>query len=134
MLSKVLALLAVPIGIVAYSSLAKASPKTGPSKTVTGSSGTTWIVQRVSQFQQKDGLLQINDVLWSTPTNGTVRVLRYSQLGSAKASRKYVTSPFDAGQLGNLSATIAASQLRKAAADFGVVLPALLEKMRKAGG
>lgn len=126
MIGKVLALLAVPVGIVAYSSLAKATPKTGPSFNVKGKSGTNWAVVRVSQFQNPGGLLTMNDV-----TAGGQRVMRYSQLGSALSTRKYITSPFDAGQA---TSSAAGQLLRRASADFGVVLPSALNaRLTQAG-
>lgn len=108
MIAKVLGLLAVPLAYVAYSSLSKASPKTGPSFTQTGKSGTVWRVVRVSQFQRPEGLQTIHDIF-----SGPNRVLRYSQQGSDVGSRKFVVTP--------LAKTD--PLLIKAASDFGVVLP-----------
>ncbi len=126
MFGKLLALLAVPVAFVAYAALAKPKKST---HTVTGKSGRKYVVERVSQFQQPDGLLQINDV-WIN-ASATERVLRYSQLGSEVSSRKYITSPFGAS---NTSTPGAARTLSIAAVDFGVPLPAeLLAKIRAAG-
>ncbi len=134
MFGKIAALLAVPLAFVAYSSLAKASPKTGPTFDVKGKSGTNWRVVRVNQFQEKSGLLTINDVMagGALSIGGSPRrVLRYSQLGSEMGSRKYITSPFEAGNLSGSDATL----LRMAASDFGVALPApLMAKIRAQGG
>lgn len=123
MFGKVLALLAVPLGLVAYSSLAKASPKGGATFFVKGTLGD-WRVTRVSQFQQPDGLLVINDV-FATGSHAGDRVMRYSQLGSSKATRKYITSPFEATGGAGLSPG-ADRVLLKAASDFGVTLPPAL--------
>lgn len=132
MIGKVLALLAVPLGFVAYSSFAKASPK-GAALPVTGKSGVRWLVRKVSQFTQPDGVLVISDV-WTGPSAlGERRVMRYSQLGSAIGTRKYITSPFGGPNVKDNA--VDAGLLRMAASDFGVVLPsALLERVRKAGG
>lgn len=128
MIGKMFALLAVPLGFMAYSSFAKASPKGRPSFEVKGKSGTNWRVERVNQFQQPDGLLTMNDVLASGAIGE--RVLRYSQLGSAISTRKYVDSPFNA-QPTPPRATL----LAMAARDFGVVLPpGVAEKVRANGG
>ncbi len=127
MIGKILTLLAVPLGFIAYSSYAKASPKGLPSFNVKGKSGLPWRVERVNQFQQPDGLLTMNDV-FATTSSGEERVMRYSQLGSAMSTRKYVTSPFEAG---NTKTPGMGRLLGQAAADFGVVLPpALAAKLR----
>jgi len=132
MIGKVLALLAVPLGFVAYSSLAKASPK-GPGVAMTGKSGSRWLLRKVSQFQQPDGLLVISDVWVPSSALGERRVLRFSQLGSALSTRKYITSPFGGPNVKDNA--VDAKLLKAAAADFGVVLPAsLVDRIRKAGG
>lgn len=129
MFGKILALLAVPLGFVAYSSYAKASPKGAPTFDVTDKDGFKWRVERVSQFQQPDGLLTINDVFQTSNNAGSVRVFRYSQLGSALSTRKYITSPFESGTdktpgIGRL--------LQRAATAFGVALPPTLLARLKA--
>ena len=115
MIGKLLGLLAVPLAYVAYSSYAKASPKTGPRFEVKGKSGTNWTVVNVSKFQEKDGLLSMNDVF-----QGNDRALRYSQLGSQMGTRKYITSPFEAG---TTNAPGMDRLVMLASKDFGVVLP-----------
>lgn len=129
MIGKILTLLAVPLGFIAYSTYAKASPKSRPSFEVKGKSGLPWRVERVSQFQQPDGMLTMNDIFSRSSGGGEERVMRYSQLGSAISTRKYVTSPFEVGSsktpgLGRL--------LGQAATDFGIVLPATLAAKLKA--
>ena len=132
MIGKVLALLAVPLGFVAYSSLSKSSPK-GAGTPVTGKSGVRWLVRKVSQFKQADGVLVISDVWVPQSALGERRVLRFSQLGSAVSTRKYITSPFGGPNVKDNA--VDAKLLRMAASDFGVVLPfALLERIRRAGG
>ena len=79
-----------------------------------GSSGNNWTVKLVKVFDEPAGKLTFWDVF-----EGSDRVLRYSQRGELKGSRVYITSPFDTSP----SVTLA-KQLRAAAADFGVVLPA----------
>jgi hypothetical protein len=109
-----LVLLTVPLAWVAYR-WAKASeapsggPKLGNPIPVTGPSGQKWTMQLVKLFDTPQGKQTFWDVFI-----GNARILRYSQTGELKGSRKFIGTPLAKGD----------ARLARAAADFGVMVPA----------
>lgn len=109
MFAKIAALLAVPLGWVAFKAVSKANAATPApgqaSHPATGKSGRNWDVRFVKAFTTTEG----KQTFWDVFLSGT-RILRYSQLGELKGSRSFIDSPFATSD----------ARVRDAAADFGV--------------
>src|SRR5882724_390299 len=113
MIGKILTLLAVPLGWVAFKSISKAnaaSPAPGQSSfKETGASGEKWDVRFVKAFDTAQG----RQTFWDVFLNGA-RILRYSQLGELKGSRQFIDSPLP----------LTDNRVREAGTDFGIPRPA----------
>ncbi len=109
MFAKIAALLAVPLGWVAFKAVSKANAATPApgqaSFAAKGKSGNNWSVRFVKAFTTTQG----KQTFWDVFLNGT-RILRYSQLGELLGSRTFIDSPFSTSD----------QRVRAAAADFGV--------------
>jgi len=112
MFGKILTLLAVPLGWVAFKSISKANAATPAAGQKSfkeqGRSGTNWEVRFVKAFDTAQG----RQTFWDIFLNGS-RIMRYSQLGELKSSRQFIDSPLP----------LTDNRVRMAGTDFAVQPP-----------